>query len=192
MDLTPYKDTLEPVFELIANDVSSVLDTLSLSQTASILDVGTGKGYFAIVLALHGFDVLTGEPSTDQSHYTNHDWRGNAQKVGVENKIHFQAFAADSMPFADQSYDVVCFGGVLHHIDEAKRQQTLAETYRVLKPGGVVVFFEPNDNALVRIRENDPTHPAAANPDDYVQGLPLTQSQLAGQMMLAYIYRKTA
>jgi hypothetical protein len=53
----------------------------------AILDVGTGNGNFAIYLASQGFQVLTGEPSTDRSHYAGRDWALNAKKAGSWTKF---------------------------------------------------------------------------------------------------------
>ncbi len=48
---------------------------------------------------------------------------------------------AEAMPYPDAHFDAVYGSSVLHHLD---LDQALRESYRVLKPGGRVVFAEPN------------------------------------------------
>jgi SAM-dependent methyltransferase len=45
---------------------------------------------------------------------------------------------AESLPFEDESFDVVMGHAVLHHIPDLDR--AFSEFFRVLKPGGVIVF----------------------------------------------------
>lgn len=49
---------------------------------------------------------------------------------------------ARNLPFNNNSFDAVIGNAVLHHI--IPLQGCLSETFRVLKPGGRVVFTEPN------------------------------------------------
>lgn len=53
----------------------------------------------------------------------------------------------DELPVADDSIDVVCSSYVLEHIERPER--TLAETFRVLKPGGKFIALTPNAGSLV-------------------------------------------
>jgi ubiquinone/menaquinone biosynthesis C-methylase UbiE len=48
---------------------------------------------------------------------------------------------AEAMPYPGAHFDAVYGSSVLHHLD---LDQALRESYRVLKPGGRVVFAEPN------------------------------------------------
>ena len=49
---------------------------------------------------------------------------------------------ADSLPFLDNTFDVVVSSWVLEHLDNPRR--VFREIYRVLKPGGKVIFVTPN------------------------------------------------
>jgi len=68
MDSKAIGKILGPGFDTAAVDGARALQELGLPADAAILDVGTGKGNFAIYLASQGYHVLTGETSTDQSH----------------------------------------------------------------------------------------------------------------------------
>src|SRR6202008_504032 len=87
MDIKAIGKLLGPRFDAVAGDGVRALNELGLPPDAAILDVGTGNGNFAIYLASQGFQVLTGEPSTDRSHYAGRDWALNAKKAGVLDKI---------------------------------------------------------------------------------------------------------
>ena len=190
MDTHDPSEVFGPMFPAIAKDGAIALRELGLPADAAILDVGTGEGKFAAYLALQGYEVLTGEPSTDGSHYAGQDWAGNAERVGVREKIRFEAFDASEMPFESAAFDAVFFFGVLHHVDEAARKAVVNEALRVAKDEGAVVFFEPRQELLEQIWANDPGHPLPANPADYLAAQSAREQRLEGTLMDIIIYRK--
>lgn len=192
MDIETIGKTVGGNFDAVAVDGARALKELRLPSDAAILDVGTGRGNFAIFLALQGYRVLTGEPSADRSHYAGWDWAANAEKVGVKDRIRFQNFDASRMPFEPEAFDAVFFFGVLHHIDEAVRTNVFREALRVSKWNGVVVFLEPRKEMLDRVRVDDPGHPAAANPANYLSGPTIREHRIEGAFMDIFIYRKAA
>jgi SAM-dependent methyltransferase len=133
MDIKAIGKPLGPRFDAVAGDGVRALNELGLAPDAAILDVGTGNGNFAIYLASQGFQVLTGEPSTDRSHYAGRDWALNAKKAGVLDKIRFEAFDASNLPFESEAFDAVFFFGVLHHVSEPLRGDVFREALRVSK-----------------------------------------------------------
>lgn len=179
-------------FDAVATDGGRVLQELHLPSDASILDVGTGKGNFAIFLASQGYQVLTGEPSTDTSRYAAQEWAAAAEKVGLRDRIQFQHFEASNMPFPSESFHAVFFFGVLHHIDEDARRDVLRESLRVAKDNGAVVFFEPRKEMLERVWKDDPHHPLAANPSEYLPEQTAREQRMQGNFMDVYLYRKGA
>ena len=192
MDIEAIGNILGPRFEAVSADGARALKELGLPRDAAILDVGTGNGNFAIYLASQGYQVLTGEPSADKSHYAGKDWALNAKKVGVLDNIRFEAFDASKLPFESKVFDAVFFFGVLHHIDEDVRSEVFGEALRVLKENGVVVFFEPRKEMLERIWVDDPGHPLAANPSNYLPGEGTREHRIAGSLMDIFMYRKVA
>ncbi|MEO5953529.1 MAG: class I SAM-dependent methyltransferase [Chloroflexia bacterium] len=188
MNLNAIADTLGPRFEAVAADGLLALHALHLPAAATILDVGTGSGNFAIFLATQGHQVVTGEPATDTTQYSRRDWAQSADKAGVLDQIRFESFDAGNLPFENESFDAVCFFGVLHHIDESARAQAFREAARVSRQAGAIVFFEPRENMLAKVRLDDPSHPPAADPTLYQpsgQRLPL---KIEGAWMDIYIY----
>ena len=182
---------LGPTFEIVSRDGGLALRELALPEGAAVLDVGTGKGNFAIYLALHGYRVVTGEPDTDTSRYARQNWALNAEKAGVRDRIRFEAFDASRMPFDAGAFDAVFFFGVLHHIDEGARADVVREALRVARAGGAVIFFEPRREMLERLWADDPDHPLAADPSAYLPDAGVRQRRLEGSFMDVFIYTKT-
>jgi SAM-dependent methyltransferase len=50
--------------------------------------------------------------------------------------------AAESLPFADRTFDVIVLNEVIEHVRDDRA--TLREALRVLRPGGSVVIYAPN------------------------------------------------
>ncbi|MCU0757608.1 MAG: class I SAM-dependent methyltransferase [Steroidobacteraceae bacterium] len=64
-------------------------------------------------------------------------------------EIHFHQMNAESLRFADASFDVVFSSMFLHEIPPAGIPRILAEAWRVLRPGGLMVHMElPPNGAL--------------------------------------------
>lgn len=189
MDTNAIGQILGEKFHGVAGEGALALAELNLPQDAAILDVGTGKGYFAIFLASQGYRVLTGEPSTDRSHYAGQAWALNAEKAGVRDRIRFEHFDAAKMPFADGAFDAVFCFGVLHHVADANRRDVLREAFRVTKPGGAVVLFEPRADLLKRLRTDDPGHPLAADPSQYLPSPNIREKRIEGALMDIFVFR---
>ena len=60
----------------------------------------------------------------------------NAQRLGLD--VRTARADAESLPFADESFDLVLGHAVLHHLPNLRR--AFAEFHRVLRPGGRIVF----------------------------------------------------
>jgi len=191
MDINELGRILGQRFHIVAGDGALALQELALPAGANVLDVGTGAGNFAIFLASQGYQVLTGEPSTDASRYARQDWTHNARKAGLLDQIRFQAFDASQMPFESGVFDAVFFFGVLHHIAEDIRQDVFREALRVVREKGAVVFFEPRREMLEKIWNDDPHHPAAADPSTYLTDPRVEERRIAGAFMDLFVYRKS-
>lgn len=191
VDVAKICEIMGPLFGAIASDAVAVMATLDLPHDADILDVGTGEGYFAIFLAANGYHVLTGEPESDSSRYAGKKWQEVAEKLGVQDKIKYEFFTAEKMPFQEKSFNAVFFFGVLHHINVNLRKDAFREAVRVAKDKGVVVFFEPKRETLEKVWVKDPEHPDAACPEHYASGLEITETRMTGSLMDVFIFRRS-
>jgi len=98
------------------------------------LEIGAGTGYFSLNLLQAG---VVGEATcTDISPGMVATLGSNAQRLGLQVKT--ARADAESLPFADSSFDLVLGHAVLHHLPNLRR--AFAEFHRVLRPGGRIVF----------------------------------------------------
>ncbi|HEY2005209.1 MAG TPA: class I SAM-dependent methyltransferase [Solirubrobacteraceae bacterium] len=98
------------------------------------LEIGAGTGYFSLNLLQAG---VVGEATcTDISPGMVDTLRGNAERLGLT--VRAARADAESLPFADGSFDLVLGHAVLHHLPNLRR--AFAEFHRVLRPGGRIVF----------------------------------------------------
>jgi 2-polyprenyl-6-hydroxyphenyl methylase / 3-demethylubiquinone-9 3-methyltransferase len=107
-----------------------------------VLDIGCGGGLLAEEFARLGCAVVGVDPS-EESLVTA---RRHAAGQGLA--IEFRRAAGESLPFADASFDVVYCCDVLEHV--ADLGQVIAETARVLKPGGI--YFYDTINRTIQSR----------------------------------------
>lgn len=124
--------------ESIKKDLQFIVDTvdsIKIPKDKKILDIGTGRGKMAIILASMGYKVITGEPEGD--HWAN--WEETAKEVGLRSQITFNPLLAEDLPFKDNFFDLITMYGSFHHIEN--RPEALQECLRILKPNGSLVIF---------------------------------------------------
>lgn len=122
-----------------------LLDRLAWQGDETVLDVGCGRGLFAVAAARRvprgsvvGLDLWQGE---DLSGNAPEAVAANARREGVDARVTTRTGDMREMPFADQVFDIVVSSVAIHNIYDADgRDKALAEIVRVLKPGGHVLI----------------------------------------------------
>jgi ubiquinone/menaquinone biosynthesis C-methylase UbiE len=98
------------------------------------LEIGSGTGYFTLNLLRAG---AIGEATcTDISPGMLSALSANAERLGFE--VMTVRTDAETLPFEDESFDLVIGHAILHHIPDLAK--AFREFARVLAPGGTVLF----------------------------------------------------
>ena len=114
-----------------------LVSRLKLAPQASVLDVCTGTGLVAIEIAnTRGCPVV----GVDLSGRMIEQAQGHLQSRGLARLVSLVKGRAESLPFADHSFDGVAFTFLLRYV--AEPATTIRELARVLRPGGQMASLE--------------------------------------------------
>jgi ubiquinone/menaquinone biosynthesis C-methylase UbiE len=112
----------------------SMLSGLFPGDSLNLLDVGTGPGVLAFLLAEMGHRVT----GIDLSPGMLEQARANAERLGLN--VTFQLGDAENLPFPDASFDGLLSRLVLWNLKNPER--ALAEWARVLRPAGTLLILD--------------------------------------------------
>ena len=119
---------------------------LSGNQTLKVLDIGTGPGFFTIILEELGYTTITG---IDVSNKMLEVAKENIQKYGKEHSsIQLMQMDAQKLEFDSESFDIIVSRNVTWNLE--KPQQAYSEWLRVLKPNGRLFIFDANWYAFLQ------------------------------------------
>jgi len=110
----------------------------------SLLDLGAGLGQDSRLFSSQGLAVTC----TDVSDYALELARDN---LSVGNIKFLKVDLASTLPFKNESFDVVYSHLALHYFDAATTRQLFQEIQRVLKPGGILAaLFNTIDDPEIK------------------------------------------
>ena len=110
-------------------------------EGSRVLDLGAGYGTTSSYLQKKGYQVVA------------IDLDEEAMRVAktLNEKINYLNANAESLPFEDNSFDALVLRDALHHfVGEADFAKVQRELNRLLKDDGVMIFFDPNINLLLK------------------------------------------
>jgi ubiquinone/menaquinone biosynthesis C-methylase UbiE len=119
---------LKPDWQDSLNLYRNLIDSYVNSDT-KILDVGCGHGDFLKPVhnkTIHSYGIDPDKEALDKNSF-------------IKNKI---IGTVESLPFESNFFDLVISAWVLEHLADPKK--AFQEIFRVLKPGGKVIFLTPN------------------------------------------------
>ena len=105
-------------------------------ESLHILEVGTGPGFFAILLCELGYNVT----AIDLTPAMLAEAKQNAGKL--IDTIRFMEMNAEALDFAYESFDVVVSRNLTWNLPHPEK--AYSEWVRVLKPGGLLLNFDAN------------------------------------------------
>ena len=127
--------------------LKQLLDAHPWRGDETVLDLGCGRGLVAIGAArrVPAGKVLAIDlwQDVDLSGNTPEALTANAQAADVADRVSVETGDVRSLPYPDESFDVVASMTVIHNIpDEAGRTAAVAEAWRVTKSGGQILIFD--------------------------------------------------
>jgi len=121
------KEYRAQVWRILCNDFFSTY----IPASSRVLDVGCGWGEFINHIQAREKHAIDLNPDA-------------ADKLASEVKFHHQDCSA-TWPIEDGALDIVFSSNFLEHLPNKQLiDRTLAEAYRALKPGGVLMLMGPN------------------------------------------------
>lgn len=120
--------------------------TNTITPEQKVLELGCGEGYFTKEIIKSNATVVAIDISPDLLN--------KARQNITDSNVKFVEENAYAMSFKDGEFDGVVGSSVLHHLDI---ERAISEIYRVLLPGGVMAFTEPNMmNPQIALQKNIP------------------------------------
>ena len=138
----PLYDWLAPLMTLGSEHRlhRQVVARLALDQPAAVLDIGCGTG----TLTRQIYDAL---PAAAPRRVCGVDAAEAMiavanRKAGDRPGLEFAAALAEELPYPDASFDRVLSTFFFHHLNVDLKIQSLAEIWRVLRPGGQAAILD--------------------------------------------------
>jgi len=115
----------------------------------SILEVGTGKGYFTLELAKERYNFTSVDISKEDQELA----RQNIKYHGLDKQVDFKIENAEHLSFEDKSYDIIFLINTIHHL--AKPFKVVDELVRIVSFEGKIIL---SDFSKEGFRIMDKTH----------------------------------
>ncbi len=129
-------------------EMYSYFQSLNLASMTVLVD-GCGFGKDVLSICSMGAKSVDGNDLSPESIVLAKQWADN---LGIATS-HFVVAPCETLPYPDNSFDMIVFLDILHHVDIPK---TLSEAQRVLKPEGKIVISEPYTHTVTQrlLRKN--------------------------------------
>ena len=143
------------LFRDLGYDIEKEMDFIiekSLPFNGKILDVGTGKGRFAVALAKRGYSFTSVDISEEEQRYA----KLNIEYFALQKQIDFQISNAEQLSFKNQSFDTIFSINVVHHLSSPYK--VMDEIARVVRINGKIIisdFTQEGLDLIGRVHRNE-------------------------------------
>ncbi|HEY2951986.1 MAG TPA: class I SAM-dependent methyltransferase, partial [Verrucomicrobiae bacterium] len=123
---------------MTADELRKFIGWLRLGPSSHVLEIGSGSGGPALFVARTAGCRITG---LDVNEYGVKNANDLSRRQKLDSLAQFQvADAAQSLPYAGNHFDAVLSNDAMCHVP--RRRDVLREWFRVLKPGGQMLFTD--------------------------------------------------
>ncbi len=116
------------------------------------------------------------------------DWKVSAKKLGVLDRIKYQHFNVEKLPFVNESFNGIFMYDTLQHVHN--RDIALKECLRVLTPDGVICVIEWSKETIEHEKEVYGYEIECVNPKDYITTNKVSVEVLHGKFVIIYLIQK--
>ena len=122
-----------PLYARYREVLDALVEKADIAPGTRVLHIGTGTGNLAQLCLSRGATVVGVDPSEGMLARAR-------EKLGNDPNIEFRQIADPflNIPFADGSFDAIVSTYAYHHVPPESKADTVAEMFRVLKPGGTL------------------------------------------------------
>ena len=167
---------------------------LPANKNLKVLDIGTGPGFFTIILEELGYTNIMGIDVSEKMLKVANE---NIQKYGKKNsRIQLIQMDAQKLEFKPESFDIIVSRNLTWNLE--KPQQAYSEWLRVLKPNGALFIFDANWYAFLQNESLEKEFEAKRQQaieeklEDYWQGEGVDEEKMdwiVQQLPLTYLQR---
>lgn len=131
-----YNELLMPFIDFLEDKEHLYIKELNHKKLVDkmILEIGCGSGAHASLIKKQGADIVAVDIAEERVKATAQNLNYVSEGTGIAMQAD-----AQTLPFVDNSFDIVCSSGVLHHASDTNA--CIREVYRVLKKGGEAVIM---------------------------------------------------
>ncbi len=138
----PLYDWLAPLMTLGAEQRlhRRIVESLALDRPAAVLDVGCGTG----TLTRQIYDALPAAPARRVCGIDAAEAMIDVarRKAGNRSGLEFAAALAEELPYPGATFDRILSTFFFHHLNYDLKIKSLAEIWRVLRPGGQAAILD--------------------------------------------------
>lgn len=131
-----YSDIIQTEFREVGDVWFRLLADHAPAAGKKALDIGTGHGFFAMVLAMEGFEAT----GIDCSRRMLEQARRNAAERGLN--VRFLEMDSHALDFEDDAFDYIVARNATWLLYDPEK--AFLEWLRVLKPGGRLMYIDAN------------------------------------------------